>query len=92
MKFVSTKKMKAELSYYLNSLDKTGPIIVTKYGVPKALVIPFTEDDIDSFVLRHSEEVYKMALEAIKEIEDGKTYSVDEGLKKVAEIRKSRED
>lgn len=92
MKFANVKSTKANLSHYLNHLEETGPVIITCRGVPKAVINSLSEDEIDSFVIRHSEEVLEMAMRGLEEIAEGKTYPIDEALKKVAEIRKAKND
>ena len=92
MEFVNTRNAKARLSYYLNHLEDSGPVIITSRGVPKGVLTVFTDDELDSFAIRHSENIHKMAIEGFEEIREGETYSVDEALKKVAETRKASED
>lgn len=87
MVFTNLKKAKAHFSEYVNNLEKTGPVIVTKRGVPRAAIIELTEDQVDSFIIRHSESIHKEALKAIKEIENGETYSVDEALEMIEKLR-----
>lgn len=89
MRFANVKSAKTNLSNYLNSLEESGPVIITSRGVPKAVLTLFTDDDLDSFAISYSENVRKMALEGLKEIAEGKTYSVDEARKKAAEIKEA---
>ena len=43
MKFVNVRTVKAKLSEYLNSGEQ---IIITKWGIPFALLTPLTEEDV----------------------------------------------
>ena len=92
MQFTNVRGAKTNLSRYLNSLEDDGPVIITSRGIPKAVITLFSDDDLDSFAIRHSEEVLEMAMKGLEEIAEGKTYSVDEALKKVTEIRKAKND
>lgn len=52
MKIAPLAEVKAKLSNYINSTDE-GPVIVTKNGRPRALLIcvPENEEDLERFVL-----------------------------------------
>lgn len=87
MQFTNVRSAKANLSRYLNSLEESGPVIITCRGVPKAVISSLSEDELDSFIIRHSQAIYEEAVAGVKEISEGKTYSVDEAFEKIAEIR-----
>jgi len=88
MEFVNTRTAKAKLSHYLNNLESTGPVIITSNGVPKGILTVFSEDDIDDFVIRHSEKIHKMVMEGLEDTKQGKTYTVDEAFAKVDKMEK----
>ena len=78
MEFVSTRTAKAKLSHYLNSLKEKGPVVITSRGLPKGILIPFSDEDLDGLVIRQSEKVREMVMEGLSDIRGGKTYSVRE--------------
>ncbi|MBU4178526.1 MAG: type II toxin-antitoxin system prevent-host-death family antitoxin, partial [Actinobacteria bacterium] len=88
MEFVNTRTAKAKLSHYLNNLESTGPVIITSNGVPKGILTTFSEDDIDEFVIRHSEKIHKMVMEGLGDIRQGRTYTVDEAFARADDMEK----
>lgn len=86
VKFVSTRTAKAKLSHYLNGLKDSGPVVITSRGLPKGILMAFAEDELDGFVIRHSEKIHKAVMEGLVDIQQGKTYSVKEAREKLEEL------
>ena len=54
MKIVSVAQAKARLSAYLNETDQ-GPVVVTRNGRPRAVLLPITDDDdLERLLLAYS--------------------------------------
>jgi prevent-host-death family protein len=83
MEFANTRTAKARLSEYLNSLETRGPIIITSHSKPKALLVPFSEDDLASLVIQNSEEIHDAVMEGLLDIKKGKTLSIKEARRKL---------
>jgi len=83
MEFANTRTTKARLSEYLNSLETRGPIIITSHGKPKALLVPFSEDDLAALVIQNSKEIHDVVMEGLLEVRKGKTLSIKEARLKL---------
>ena len=83
MEFANTRTTKAKLSEYLNSLETRGPIIITSHGKPKALLVPFSEDDLAALVIQKSKEIHDVVMEGLLEVRKGKTLSIKEARLKL---------
>lgn len=83
MEITNTRNAKAKLSEYLNSLETRGPIIITSHSKPKALLVPFSEDDLASLVIQNSEEIHDAVMEGLLDVRKGKTLSIKEARRKL---------
>jgi len=83
MEFANTRTTKARLSEYLNSLETRGPIIITSHGNPKALLVPFSEDDLAALVIQNSKEIHDVVMEGLLDVRKGKTLSIKEARLKL---------
>ena len=83
MEFANTRTTKARLSEYLNSLETRGPIIITSHGKPKALLVPFSEDDLATLVIQNSKEIHDAVMEGLLDLKKGKTLSIKEARRKL---------
>jgi len=83
MEFANTRTTKARLSEYLNSLETRGPIIITSHGKPKALLVPFSEDDLAALVIQNSKEIHDAVMEGLLDVRKGKTLSIKEARLKL---------
>lgn len=83
MEITNTRTAKAKLSEYLNSLETRGPIIITSHSKPKALLVPFSEDDLASLVIQNSEEIHDAVMEGLLDVRKGKTPSIKEARRKL---------
>ena len=83
MEFANTRTTKARLSEYLNSLETRGPIIITSHGKPKALLVPFSEDDLAALVIQKSKEIHDVVMEGLLDVRKGKTLSIKEARLKL---------
>lgn len=53
-------------------------VVVTWHGKPRAMVIPFSEEDLEGFIIANHPEFIRRQEEAVKEIEGGEHYGIDE--------------
>ena len=83
MELANTRNAKAKLSEYINSLETRGPIIITSHSKPKALLVPFSEDDLASLVIQNSKEIHDVVMEGLLDLKKGKTLSIKEARRKL---------
>jgi len=61
MKIESLREVRNNFSEVIESLDKTGPVVVTKNGKGRALLIPIDDDtDIETLVLSNSRRFWQL--------------------------------
>jgi prevent-host-death family protein len=83
MEFANTRTTKAKLSEYLNTIETRGPVIITSHGKPKAILIPFSEEDLASLVIQNSQEIHDAIMEGLLDLKKGKTLSIKEARRKL---------
>lgn len=64
MKVANTVELKNKTNELLRHIMSGEPVIITYRGKPAASITPLTEDDLEDFVLEHSQKVRKMIAEA----------------------------
>jgi prevent-host-death family protein len=95
MKIESLREVKNNFSKVIESLPKTGPVIVTRNGRSAALLLPIDEDtDLETLILSHSPRFWKLfdravagkraPLEELQDVHD------DEAWKQLAGRRRKR--
>ncbi|MBS1825409.1 MAG: type II toxin-antitoxin system Phd/YefM family antitoxin [Acidobacteria bacterium] len=61
MKIESLREVRNNFSEVIESLEKTGPVVVTKNGKGRALLIPIDDDtDIETLVLSNSRRFWQL--------------------------------
>jgi prevent-host-death family protein len=61
MKIESLREVKAKLSQIVAELPRDHSVVITKNGRPCAVLLPVTEDtDLESFLLSHNPEFWKL--------------------------------
>ncbi|MGA2593401.1 MAG: type II toxin-antitoxin system prevent-host-death family antitoxin [Bryobacteraceae bacterium] len=61
MKIESLRVVKNNFSEVIESLSKTGPVVVTKNGRSAALLLPIDEDtDLETLILSNSQRFWKL--------------------------------
>ena len=83
MELANTRTAKARLSEYLNSIETRGPIIITSHSKPKAILVPFSEDDLASLVIQNSQEIHDTVMEGLLDVKKGKTLSIKEARRRL---------
>lgn len=83
MELANTRTAKAKLSEYLNSIETRGPIIITSHGKPKAILVPFSEEDLATLVIQNSREIHDAVMEGLLDMKKGKTLSIEEARRKL---------
>ncbi|MBU1671288.1 MAG: type II toxin-antitoxin system prevent-host-death family antitoxin [Actinobacteria bacterium] len=83
MELANTRTAKARLSEYLNSIETRGPIIITSHSKPKAILVPFSEDDLASLVIQNSQEIHDAVMEGLLDLKKGKTLSIKEARRRL---------
>lgn len=70
--FMGVKEMKEQLSSVVREVAEGDKwVIVTWHGKPRAMLIPFSEEDLEDFILTNHPELIKRRAEARREIEAG---------------------
>ena len=64
MKVANFAELKNTTNELLCHVMSGEPVIITYRGKPTASITPFSEDDLEDFVLEHSQKVRKMIAEA----------------------------
>ena len=80
MRVANTVELKNKTNEILREVMKGNSVIITHRGKPAASITPLTEDDLEDFVLQNSPKVRRMIAEAEKDIQAGKTVSLDDYL------------
>ena len=84
MRIVSVAVAKANLSAYLNATDQ-GPVVVTRNGRPKAVLLPITdEEDLERLLLAYSPKLRAILDAARQRIQKGAGIENDEFWREVA--------
>ncbi len=70
--FMGVKEMKVRISSVVHDVAEEDKwVIVTWHGKPRAMLIPFSEEDLEDFILANHPELIKRRYGARKEIERG---------------------
>ena len=64
MKVANTVELKNKTNELLRQVRKGESLIITYRGKPAASITPLSEEDLEDFVLEHSQKVRKMLAEA----------------------------
>jgi antitoxin (DNA-binding transcriptional repressor) of toxin-antitoxin stability system len=74
--FMGVKEIKGQMSAVVRDIvDEDRWIIVTWHGKPRAMLIPFTEEDLEDLILSNHPEFIRRRAEARREIEAGEYLS-----------------
>ena len=77
MKIESLREVKNNLSSVIEELTETGPVVITKHGRSRAILLPVDEStDVESLVLSASPRFWKLFDRAAK----SKAWTALEGL------------
>ena len=61
MKTESLREVKNNLSRVIETLSKTGPVLITKNGRTRAILLPVNEDtDLESFLLSQNPRLWEL--------------------------------
>jgi len=70
--FMGVKEMKVQMSAVVRHVSEEDSwVVVTWHGRPKAMLIPFSEEDLEDFILANHPEFIKRREEARREVETG---------------------
>lgn len=70
--FMGVKEVKGHMSAVVRDVAEEDKwVVVTWHGRPKAMLIPFSEEDLEDFILANHPEFIKRREEAKREIEAG---------------------
>ena len=77
--FMGVKEMKGQMSAVVRHVSEEDSwVVVTWHGRPKAMLIPFSEEDLEDFILANHPEFIKRREEARREIEAGEYLTHEE--------------
>ncbi len=69
--FMGVKEMKGQMSAVVRDIAEDDKwIIITWHGKPRAVLMPFSEEDLEDFILANHPELIRRREEARKEIKD----------------------
>ncbi len=71
LEFVGIRDTKARLSEILRGVEESDCFIITSHGKPRAMMLAFSEEDLEEFVLANHQSFIKRRRQARKEIASG---------------------
>ena len=71
LKFVGIRDTKARLSEMLRGAEESDCFIITSHGKPRAMLLPFSEADLEEFVLANRQGFIERRQQARREIASG---------------------
>jgi prevent-host-death family protein len=81
MPVVGIRQLARNASAIIRDVSKTRmPTIVTDRGKPVGVIYPFDEEDLEDYVLANAPEYVARRAQADRDISEGKTFSLAEGL------------
>jgi PHD/YefM family antitoxin component YafN of YafNO toxin-antitoxin module len=81
MPIVGIRQLARNASAIIHDVSKTRmPTIVTDRGKPVGVIYPFDEEDLEDYVLANAPEYVARRKQADRDIAEGKTFSLAEGL------------
>jgi antitoxin (DNA-binding transcriptional repressor) of toxin-antitoxin stability system len=84
--FMGVKDIKVHMSSIVHDVAEDDKwVVITWHGKPRAMLIPFSEEDLEDFILANHPEFIRRQEEAIKEIERGEYYNLEEARKLIEE-------
>jgi prevent-host-death family protein len=76
MKVVSLAEVKAKLSAYVQEVEKSGPIVITRNGKAVAVIVaPVDDDDLEGLILSRSPRFRSLLARSRRGIRSGKWLS-----------------
>jgi prevent-host-death family protein len=85
MRFISTRELSKSLSKYIRMTKGGHDIIITKNGVPQALLTEISADDLEDYILAKHLDLEEGFKKAQEESESGKAISARNLLKRLDE-------
>lgn len=83
MKFINIRELSKSPSKYIKDANEEGDVIVTRNGVPYAIISKMNGNELEDYVLAKHFALEKQFIIAKKEYESGQTISARELLKKI---------
>ena len=84
MPVVGIRQLARNASAIIRDVSKTGkPTVVTDRGKPVGVIYPFDEEDLEDYILANAPEYVKRLEQADRDIAEGKTFSLAEGLSRL---------
>mgnify|MGYP001617322306 CR=1 FL=1 len=87
MKVANTVELKNKTNELLRQVRKGESLIITYRGKPAASITPLSEEDLEDFVLEHSQKVRKMLAEAEADRKAGRLIPLETYLARFADTR-----
>jgi len=76
MKIVSLAEVKAKLSAYVQEVEKSGPVVITRNGKAVAVILaPVDDDDLERLILSRSPRFRSLLTRSRRSIRSGKWLS-----------------
>jgi prevent-host-death family protein len=81
MPVVGIRQLARNASSIIHNVTKTGmPTVVTDRGKPVGVIYPFDEEDLEDYILANAPEYVARRERADRDIAEGKTFSLADGL------------
>jgi prevent-host-death family protein len=81
MPVVGIRQLARNASAIIHDVSKTGkPTVVTDRGKPVGVIYPFDEEDLEYYILANAPEYVARREQADRDLAEGKTFSLAEGL------------
>ena len=85
MRVASLAEVKAKLSAYLQEVEKTGPVVITRHGRAVAVLLaPIDDDDLERLLLSRSPRFQSLLSRSRRSIRAGKGVAHEDFWKAVA--------
>jgi prevent-host-death family protein len=86
MKIVSLAEVKAKLSAYVQEVEKSGPVVITRNGKAVAVILaPVDDDDLERLLLSRSPSFRSLLARSRRSIRSGKWLSHEDFWKSTQE-------
>ena len=84
MPVVGIRQLARNASAIIHDVSETRrPTVVTDRGKPVGVIYPFDEEDLEDYILVNAPEYVKRLEQADRDIAEGKTFSLAEGLSRL---------
>lgn len=77
VQFVNLRELKIQASDVIRR-SRRGDVVVTVRGKPKAVIHAVEEEDLEAYLMEHSPAFLRKVEQAVREAQEGKSYSYEQ--------------